>query len=40
MLQARFAETPARSLKELLAAAPLDGINLERVHDTGRAVDL
>ena len=33
--------TPARvSLKALLAAAPLDGIDLERSRDPGRDVDL
>lgn len=40
VLQARFAPAPARSLKELLAAAPLDGIDLERSGDTGRPVAL
>jgi hypothetical protein len=28
------------SLKALLAAAPLDGIDLDRGHDLGREVDL
>jgi len=40
LLRARFAPAPARSLKELLASAPLDGIDLDRSRDTGRAVDL
>lgn len=40
MLRARFAPAHARSLKELLATAPLDGVDLDRPRDTGRAVDL
>lgn len=40
LLRGRFAPTPKRSLKDLLASAPLDGIELERSRDTGRAVDL
>ena len=39
-LRARFAPPPDRSLKELLAAAPLDGVDLDRSRDTGRAIDL
>ncbi len=31
---------PRRSLKELLAAAPLEGVDLERDQDYGRDVDL
>lgn len=31
---------PTLGLKELLAAAPLDGIELERVRDQGRDVEL
>ena len=33
-------EKPARSLKHLIEAAPLDGVDLRRSRDTGRAVDL
>ncbi len=40
VLRARFAPAPVRSLKELLAAAPLDGIDLDRPRDSGRIVDL
>ena len=40
LLRGRFAPAPPRSLKELLAAAPLDGVDLERSRDTGRAVEL
>lgn len=40
LLKRQFNEPPARGLKALLAAAPLDGIDLERVRDTGRKVDL
>jgi hypothetical protein len=40
LLRGRFAPAPARSLKEVLASAPLDGIELDRSRDTGRAVDL
>jgi hypothetical protein len=40
LLRGRFAPAPARSLKELLAAAPLDGIALDRSRDLGRALDL
>lgn len=35
----RFAK-PETKLKALLAAAPLDGIDLARVRDTGRTADL
>ena len=38
LLRGRFAPTPARSLKDLLVSAPLDGVGLERSRDTGRAV--
>jgi hypothetical protein len=31
---------PRRSLKDLLAAAPLEGFDLERPRDVGREVDL
>ena len=40
VLRARFAPAPARSLKKLIAAAPLEGLDLDRSRDTGRAVDL
>lgn len=40
LLQRRFGPEPTRSLKDLLAAAPLDDIDLTRSRDPGRAVDL
>lgn len=40
MLRARFAPESAAGLKALLAAAPLEGIELKRQSDTGRPVDL
>ena len=40
LLRGRFAPAPARSLRDLLASAPLDGVDLERSPDTGRAIDL
>ena len=40
LLRQRFAEPRAKGLKALLAAAPLEGIDLERPRDVGRAVDL
>jgi hypothetical protein len=40
LLRGRFAPTPARSLKDLLAAAPLEGVDLDRSRDAGRAVEL
>ena len=40
LLRAKFGPPPADSLKALLAAAPLEGIDLERPRDTGRDVDL
>jgi len=40
LLRLRFAEPPKTSLKALLAAAPLDEIDLERSPDVGREVDL
>jgi hypothetical protein len=40
LLHARFAERSARGLKALLAAAPLEGIEIERSRDTGRPVEL
>jgi hypothetical protein len=40
LLRERFAEPPKMSLKALLAAAPLDGIALDRGRDLRRDVDL
>ena len=40
LLRRRFGPEPARSLKDLLAAAPLDDIDLTRSRDSGRAIDL
>ena len=40
LLRHRFAEPAPKGLKALLAAAPLEGIDLERSRDRGRAVDL
>jgi hypothetical protein len=40
LLRQRFVEPFNVSLKALLAAAPLDGIDLDRVTDLGREVDL
>ena len=40
LLRGCFAPAPAQSLKALLASAPLEGIELERSHDIGRAVEL
>ena len=40
LLRGRFAQAPARSLKDLLASAPLEGVELDRSHDTGRAIEL
>jgi hypothetical protein len=40
LLRQRFVEPPQVSLKELLASAPLDGIDLDRGPDLGREVDL
>lgn len=39
VLRRRFANSPAKGLKALLVAAPLDGIDIERSRDTGRTVD-
>ena len=39
-LRERFEETPSASLKRLLAAAPLEGIEIERSRDPGREIDL
>ena len=35
----RFSPLPAEDLKTLLAEAPLDGVDLGREKDVGRAVD-
>jgi hypothetical protein len=40
LLQRRFGPQPTRSLKDLLAAAPLDDIDLTRPRDPGRAIEL
>ena len=40
LLRQRFVEPSKVSLKALLAAAPLDGIDLDRSPDPGREVDL
>ncbi len=40
LLHDRFIPNPVNSLKDLLAGAPLDGIEFDRLRDTGRAVDL
>lgn len=40
LLRERFAPPPTMDLKALLAAAPLEGIDLERPDDLGRAVEL
>lgn len=39
VLSELFAVRRARGFKELLAAAPLEGVDLERSRDTGRDVD-
>lgn len=40
LLRARFASKKRQGLKALLASAPLEGIDLERPRDPGRAIDL
>lgn len=40
LLRERFGAGPAAGLKALLAAAPLEGIDLGREHDFGRDVEL
>ncbi len=40
LLRERFASRKFKGLKALLAAAPFEGIVLERAGDTGRAIDL
>jgi len=39
-LSQRFASPPSRDFKALLAAMPLDEIDLERPRDLGRTIDL
>ena len=40
LLRERFGESRARGLKALLAALPLEGIDLDRKRDPGRDIDL
>jgi hypothetical protein len=40
LLRRRISEPRPLSLKALLAAAPLDGVDLDRSRDTGREIDL
>ncbi len=40
LLRQSFGPPPPRGLKALLAAAPLEGIELDRPRDHGRAVEL
>jgi hypothetical protein len=40
MLRERFAARDVKGLKALLADAPLEGVDLERIRDTGRVIDL
>ena len=40
LLRERLGAGKPRGLKDLLAAIPLEGIDLERDHDIGRNVDL
>jgi len=40
LLRDRFSARQTRGLKALLAAAPLEGIDLDRDRDSGRNVDL
>jgi hypothetical protein len=39
-LRERVVKTPGLSLKALLASAPLEGIELDRDHDSGPEIDL
>lgn len=39
LLRARFATPPGVSVKAVLAAAPLDDIDLDRPRDVGRSVE-
>lgn len=40
VLREHFARASAKGLKALLAAAPLEGIELRRARDAGREIDL
>ena len=40
VIRGRFEDLQACSLKSLLAAAPLEGIEIERSRDQGRDIDL
>jgi hypothetical protein len=40
MLRQRLAPPPSQDLKALLAAAPLEGVDLERSREVGRRIDL
>ncbi len=40
ILREKIAPHPARGIKALLAAAPLEGIDLDRPHDFGRELPL
>jgi hypothetical protein len=40
LLLRRFTPRPAHSLKNLIESAPLEGIDLDRQRDMGRAVEL
>ncbi len=40
LLRSRFSASKAQGLKALLAAAPLDGIDITRLRDMGRSIDL
>ena len=40
LLRERFGDAEAKGLKALLAEAPLDGIDLSRVRDFARDIDL
>jgi hypothetical protein len=40
LLLRRFSPGPVRSLKNLIESAPLEGIDLDRPRDMGRAVEL
>lgn len=40
LLRERFPVRKTKGLKALLASAPLEGIELDRMSDTGRPVDL
>lgn len=40
ILKARFTRPAQAGLKELLASAPLEGVDLDRPRDMGREIDL